>query len=120
MLFRDSSDRDVVCYVAAKKGYSTREIASAFGLSQSTVMRAISREDARRRLPEHSFEILLPQHFTPESPCPHTGHIPDGQRSYCTVCHESGWDGHKDMVITEMPPDPPCLVDDGSLAGGLG
>lgn len=43
--------------------------------------------------------------MTPMSPCGHKKPIKRGSIFVCMVCHQSGWDGHPDLVIEpgEMP-----------------
>lgn len=43
--------------------------------------------------------------MTPTSPCGHKKPIKRGSIFVCMVCHQSGWDGHPDLVIgpDEMP-----------------
>ena len=118
MLYSDLANRQVLWHTAAKQhGKSCRVIAKAWGVSAMTVWRAISREEARRKLPK--FALLMPQHFTPQAPCPH-GVIEDGAHVVCLVCHATGLDGHPDLIVKELPPDPPEAIDGDGLAGGLG
>lgn len=117
MLGRDNVGREIVWYLAAKKGHSTRAIAKEFGVSHTTVRRGITREKARRQLPR--FKLIVPRVLTPDSPCPHKTPIVDGEPAVCLICHVSGWDGHPDLVYTEpAEPEKPKPPSDG-LKGGL-
>lgn len=96
---RDKSMRDVVWFVLAKRGKSPRQIASQFGVSRTTVRRGITREQARRRVPQVAILFpAAPTPFTPLTMCQH-GVINDGEHVYCPVCHICGLDGHPELII---------------------
>jgi Helix-turn-helix domain len=117
VLYRDTSTKEILWWQLSKQGKSTRQIGREWGVSHTTVRRAIKREDARRKLPK--FRLLIPRVLTPQSPCPHDMPIVDGERAVCLICHVSGWDGHPDLAYTEpVEPEKPKPPSDG-LKGGL-
>jgi len=52
--------------------------------------------------------------FTPESPCPHHGPLPEGSALCCMACHKSGMDDHpairRDRRFDPRPDDPALMA----------
>jgi hypothetical protein len=70
--------------------------------------------------------VSMPRQLTPKSvPIVHCTHgtIEDGEAVYCALCHQSGLDGHPDLVIDKKAEKERTRqwdeVVDG-LAGGIG